>query len=423
MTTIPRRLRGRRPAPGAAAPPGPRAASADPHQLPRPALRRRAVGEASPPGARRLRRHAGRRRASRCSTSHDLLAETVKDDARPRLAARPRRHRRATSAANSPEHLREFFDGGRPRPRSPATSSVASPPTSSRRVRHRGLRPRSLGADGFLLPPLPNHLFTRDTTCWVYGGVSLNPMAKPARGARPPTSRPSTGSTRCSPTQTFGRWYGGVDEDHGSATIEGGDVLVIGNGAVLVGMGERTTPQAVEALARSLFAARRGHARSSRSPCRVARAFMHLDTVMTMVRHDTFVAYPGVARRPAGLDPHPGRRPTTSSSSTAQPDVFTPITRTRSALDGLRVLTTGGDEMRGRARAVGRRQQRARRGARRRHRLRAQRRHQHEAPQGRHRGHHHRRQRARPRPWRSPLHELPARARRRPDDRRQERLP
>ena len=101
---------------------------------------------------------------------------------------------------------------------------------------------------------LPSHLFTRDTTCWIYGGVSLNPMAMVARRRRPLTEaiyrfHPLFADAR------FERWFGGVDSDVGGATIEGGDVHVIGQGAVLVGMGERTTPQAVEALARRLFAA------------------------------------------------------------------------------------------------------------------------------------------------------------------------
>ncbi len=91
----------------------------------------------------------------------------------------------------------------------------------------------------------------------------------------------------------FEHWFGGVDGDHGTATIEGSDVHVIGGGAVLVGMGERTTPQAAEALAGRLFAA--GAASSVIAVALPARrAFMHLDTVMTMVRPDTIVAYPGV---------------------------------------------------------------------------------------------------------------------------------
>ncbi len=112
-----------------------------------------------------------------------------------------------------------------------------------------------LRADDFLLPPLPNHLFPRDNSCWIYGGVSVNPMAKPAR-QRETRAHPgrSTATTRCSPTPTSSPTTATTTLGHLPATIEGGDVHVLGNGAVLIGMGERTTPMAVEILARALFA-------------------------------------------------------------------------------------------------------------------------------------------------------------------------
>ncbi|WP_059011401.1 arginine deiminase [Streptomyces specialis] len=148
--------------------------------------------------------------------------------------------------------------------------------------------------DDFLLRPLPNHLFARDASAWVYDGVAINAMRWPARQREtvhfeavyhhhPLFTGPDAG--------TFHTW----SEGRGAhpSTIEGGDVLVIGNGAVLVGMSERTTPQAVELLARRLFGA--GSAR-----CIVAldlpkrRAFMHLDTVLTMVDGETFTQYAGL---------------------------------------------------------------------------------------------------------------------------------
>src|SRR5207302_9368965 len=94
----------------------------------------------------------------------------------------------------------------------------------------------------------------------------------------------------------FDIWYQGTQA--APATIEGGDVLVIGNGAVLVGMSERTTPQAVETLASRLFAA--GAAR-----CLVAidmpktRAFMHLDTLFTMADYGVFNKYAGMGMLPS----------------------------------------------------------------------------------------------------------------------------
>ncbi|WP_406863652.1 arginine deiminase [Streptomyces sp. HUAS MG47] len=148
--------------------------------------------------------------------------------------------------------------------------------------------------DDFLLGPLPNHLFTRDTSAWIYDGVAINAMRLPARQREtvhfeaiykhhPLFAGPEAGP--------FHHWTEG-QADYPS-TIEGGDVLVIGNGAVLIGMSERTTPQAVEMLARGMFAA--GSARTIVAldmPKR--RAFMHLDTVMTMVDKDTFTQYAGL---------------------------------------------------------------------------------------------------------------------------------
>jgi arginine deiminase len=183
-------------------------------------------------------------------------------------------------------------------------------------------------------------MFTRDTTCWIYQGVSINPMAKPAR--RRETAHLEA-IYRFHPLfrgASFGRWYGGVDVDHGTATIEGGDVLVLGGGAVLVGMGERTTPQAVEALATSLFAAEAATAVIPVAlPAR--RAFMHLDTVMTMVRPDTFVAYPGVIEDLRAWMITPGDAEGELVVD-RQTDVFAALRRTLD-VDEVQVLTTGGD--------------------------------------------------------------------------------
>jgi arginine deiminase len=184
----------------------------------------------------------------------------------------------------------------------------------------RGLHAEVLDGSGFLLPPLPNHLFTRDTTCWIYGGVSVNPMAMPARRRETAHLEAIYRFHPLFAEATFGWWYGGVDQDHGRGTIEGGDVLVIGNGAVLVGMGERTSPVAVEALARRLFAE---GAASRVVPVALPakRAFMHLDTVMTMVRPDTFVAYPGVLDEVRAWTVSPGDEPG-ALAVRPEPDLF-----------------------------------------------------------------------------------------------------
>ncbi|MFD9126618.1 arginine deiminase [Kitasatospora sp. NPDC059571] len=166
----------------------------------------------------------------------------------------------------------------------------------------------------FALPPLPNHLFPRDNSCWIGARYSLNPMARPARrretlhtaaiyrfhplfaDAAPPLIDGTTAT--------------------GGLSLEGGDVHVPAPGVVMVGMGERTTAQAVEVLAQQLFLTGTAHRLIAvRLP--QSRAFMHLDTVMTMIDKDTFALYPGVAdqlrswtltpapERPAGFDVTP----------------------------------------------------------------------------------------------------------------------
>ena len=101
------------------------------------------------------------------------------------------------------------------------------------------------------MPPLPNTLYTRDTTCWIYGGLTLNPLFWPARHDETLLMKAIyqfhpdfVGSTV---------WWGDPEQDWGMATIEGGDVLVPGNGVVLIGMSERTSRQAITQVAAELF--------------------------------------------------------------------------------------------------------------------------------------------------------------------------
>jgi arginine deiminase len=93
--------------------------------------------------------------------------------------------------------------------------------------------------DDFLLAPMPNTIFTRDSSCWIYGGVTLNPMFWPARRLE---TLNLTAIYRFHPDfagADFPIWFGDPMVDHGAATLEGGDVMPIGNGTVLIGMGER----------------------------------------------------------------------------------------------------------------------------------------------------------------------------------------
>jgi arginine deiminase len=148
-----------------------------------------------------------------------------------------------------------------------------------------------LDDDDFLLRPLPNHLFQRDNSAWIYRNLSINPMAKQARKRETINSRLIYNFHPMFRDAGFDIVYGNDSLVHEPATVEGGDVLVIGNGAVLIGMGERTTPQGVETLARLLF-----HSGEVTLVIVVelpkVRAFMHLDTAMTMVDRDAFSVYP-----------------------------------------------------------------------------------------------------------------------------------
>ncbi len=101
----------------------------------------------------------------------------------------------------------------------------------------------------FVLVPLPNQLFTRDTSCWIYNGVSLNPMYWPARQQETLNVATIYKFHPDFKQANYEVWFGDVDQSHGNARIEGGDVMPVGNKTVLIGMGERTTAQAIGQLA------------------------------------------------------------------------------------------------------------------------------------------------------------------------------
>ncbi len=206
-----------------------------------------------------------------------------------------------------------------------------------------GLFHDASGPGDMMLPPLPNFLFQRDPSSWIYGGVTINPMTKPAR--RPETAimeaiyrfHPLFSADGGVPV-----WFGGVEQDWGRCTIEGGDVMTLGNGAVMVGMGERTTPQSVGILARNLFDA--GAATlvlAVQLP--PSRSYMHLDTVMTMVDRDAVTLYPAIVNddvRIWTLRPGDG-----GALPAVERFGGTVVEAIEHALDttGIRVIPTGGD--------------------------------------------------------------------------------
>lgn len=189
--------------------------------------------------------------------------------------------------------------------------------------------------DGFVLAPLPNHLFTRDTSAWVYGGVSIHSMAKPARRRE---AIHLDAIYRHHPLFANVEHEVWSDDLGGPAQLEGGDVLVIGNGCVLIGMGERTRPAGVELLARRLFAAGAAE-RVIAVSIPAQRSAMHLDTVMTQVDRDAFTIYPEVRGELAAWSL---RRGDDGLTVEREDDLFDAIA---DALDvpELRLFETGGD--------------------------------------------------------------------------------
>jgi arginine deiminase len=148
-----------------------------------------------------------------------------------------------------------------------------------------------LDDDDFLLAPLPNHLFQRDNSAWVYDGLTVNPMSKPARKRETINSRLIWNFHPMFRDDPPHFYYGNDSEVHDPANCEGGDILVIGNGTVMVGMGERTSPQGIEFLAREYFK----HGKVTKViavELPKTRSFMHLDTAMTMIDRDAFSVYP-----------------------------------------------------------------------------------------------------------------------------------
>lgn len=138
----------------------------------------------------------------------------------------------------------------------------------------------------FVIEPLPNLLFTRDSSFWIGPRVAITSLALPARVRE--TSLTDVIYAHHPRFLGVRRAY-----ESRSAPVEGGDVLLLGPGVVAVGVGERTTPAGAEALARSLFDDDLAHTVLA-VPIRQERAQMHLDTVCTMVDVDAVVMYPNI---------------------------------------------------------------------------------------------------------------------------------
>ena len=154
----------------------------------------------------------------------------------------------------------------------------------------------ALDPAGFVIRPLPNTQFMRDNSAWIFGGVTLNPMYWPARRQE---TLLTTAVYKFHPSfadEKYDVWLGDVDgapADHGLASLEGGDVMPIGKGLVVIGMGERSSHQAITQVARNLFAAGAAE-RVIIASLPKTRSAMHLDTVFTFCDRDLVTAFPPI---------------------------------------------------------------------------------------------------------------------------------
>jgi arginine deiminase len=269
---------------------------------------------------------------------NELLTETLKDrDARQWLLSRRLRPEEVTTMFSDEltawmtqmpaDELARRLTGG-------VTSSELPDDIAS--IVTRAMRPTD-----FVIAPLPNQLFMRDTSAWIYGGVSINNMYWPARQHE---TLNVEAVYRFHPRFAAANapiWFGGFDHDWGGASIEGGDIMPIGNGVVLVGQGERSNARAVSILASNLFEA--GAARlviGALMPRE--RAAMHLDTVFTFCNRDLVTIYEPVVTQILPVLYGPDGNGGISVSLSERP--FVDEVADALGLERLRVVPTGGDE-------------------------------------------------------------------------------
>src|SRR6478736_4390329 len=269
---------------------------------------------------------------------HDLLTETLEDKkAREWILERRLRPEEVTAGFSQP--LTEWA-GGLP---AAALATILTGglteqelPDDVRKTIGPAMKPTD-----FVLPPLPNQLFMRDTSAWLYGGVSINPMFWPARQHETLNLEAVYRFHPRFADAGFETWYGGFDHDWGTASIEGGDMMPAGNGVVLIGMGERSTAKAVSILAKNMFA--KGAARlvlGAQMPRE--RAAMHLDTVFTFCDRDVVTIYEPVVSEILPVLYQPDGNGGVKAEISKRP--FLDEVKDALGLQELKVVTTAGDE-------------------------------------------------------------------------------
>lgn len=266
---------------------------------------------------------------------HDLLAVTVGNPmTRDRLLDRELAGTDFEAAAVlrpwlqelPPARLAEFLIGGL----TPADLPFKLP----------GLTAACASPSDLLLPALPNTLFTRDSSCWIGDGVALGAMYWPAR-RRESLLMATIYRSHPAFAGKVTEWWGDPGQPHAQASLEGGDVMPLGKGLVLVGMGERTSPQAVTQLARSLFA--RGAAtRVLAAQLPKSRGAMHLDTVLTFCDRDLVTVFPEIVQAIRVFSLRPGEKPG-ELDVRAEAEPLLEVLAQALGLPRLRVVATGGN--------------------------------------------------------------------------------
>jgi arginine deiminase len=218
---------------------------------------------------------------------HDLLAETLGDaEAREWLLSRRLRPEEVTTMFSGDltawmtempaDELATRLTGG---------VTVRELPAEIQTAVARALRPTD-----FVIAPLPNQLFMRDTSAWIYGGVSINHMYWPARQKETLNLETVYRFHPRFKAASAPIWFGGFDHDWNGASIEGGDIMPVGNEVVLIGQGERSNARAVSILAQNLFAGNAARLVIGALMPR-ERAAMHLDTVFTFCDRNVCTIY------------------------------------------------------------------------------------------------------------------------------------
>jgi arginine deiminase len=200
----------------------------------------------------------------------------------------------------------------------------------------------------FVIPPVPNSLFQRDPSCWIFNGVTVNPMYWPARRREALNMLIIYRYHPMFADANFNFWYPnqGDDgqfniQDFGRSSMEGGDVQPIGNGTVAIGMSERTQARMIEMVAKDLFE-KGGAERVIAAVMTKDRAHMHLDTVFTLLDRDVATAYPKVVNNIRAISLRPGKK--AGDFHVTEEKDFLSAVADALKVKKLRIVETGGDE-------------------------------------------------------------------------------